>query len=156
MPEQDILRTYNFLFEISGVRVGWFSAISDLTVEVDVIEVRDGSDPAYVRTLPGIVRYPRLTLSWGVVAARDEMWNWLMSAVSGNAEKKDATVIAVGPDGQQPLLRYEMTGVWPYKWTGADMSALSSEIAIEHMTLVAETLERVSNAQQQPAETATA
>jgi len=147
MAEQDIVRGYNFLFELQGIRSGYFTEISGLSVEVDVIEVREGGDPAHVRTLPGLVKYPRVTLSWGVTKS-GEMWDWLMTAVNGKVQKKNAAIISVGPDGKEEVVRYNMTGVWPCQWTGAKLDALGSEAAIEHMTLVAETLERATNAQE--------
>jgi phage tail-like protein len=147
MAEQEILRAYNFLFELQGVRAGYFTEISGLSVRVDVIEVREGGDPAHVRTLPGLVRYPRITLSWGVTRS-SEMWDWLMTAINGRVEKKNAAIISVGPDGREEVLRYNLTNVWPCEWTGAKLDAMGSEAAIEQMTIVAETLERVANAQQ--------
>jgi len=147
MAEDEILRGYNFLFELQGVRVAYFTQISGLGVDIDVIEIREGGDMSQVRTLPGLVRYPRITLSWGLTKS-GEMWDWLMTAVNGQVEKKGAAIISVGPDGRQEMVRYNMTGVWPCHWSGAKLDALGSEAAIESMTLVAETLERVANAQQ--------
>lgn len=146
MAEQDIVRGYNFLFELQGIRSGAFTEISDMGVEVDVIEFREGGDPAHVRTLPGRVSYRKVTLSWGVTKS-SEMWDWLMTAVNGKVEKKNAAIISVGPDGKEEVVRYNMTGVWPCQWNGAKLDALGSEAAIERMTLVAETLERAANAQ---------
>lgn len=147
MADNEILRAYNFLFELQGVRVAYFTDISGLGVDIDVIEIREGGDTSQVRTLPGLVRYPRITLRWGMTKS-GEMWDWLMTAVNGQVEKKGAAIIYVGPDGRQETVRYNLTGVWPCQWHGAKLDALGSEAAIESMTLIAETLERVANVQQ--------
>lgn len=150
MSEPNYIRSYNFLFEMQGLRVATFSNVSGLAIQMDVIEVRDGGDPAYVRTLPGLVRYPRITLSWGVTTSSD-MWDWMNTAINGQVSKKDAAIICIGSDGQTEMLRYNMTGVWPCAWTGCELDASRSEAAIEHMTLVAETLERVTQGPAQAA-----
>ncbi|MBK1699983.1 phage tail protein [Thiococcus pfennigii] len=143
--ERNLLRVYNFVFELQGVRVAYFTEISALGVDIDVIEYREGGDAASVRTLPGLVRYPRITLSWGVTTS-GEMWQWLMTAVNGRVEKRNGAVISLSPDGNREVVRYNLTQVWPCTWNSARFDALGNEAAIERVTLVAETLERVANA----------
>jgi hypothetical protein len=49
---------FNFLVEINGIPAAGFSECSGLATDTEVIEYREGSDPANtVRKLPGITRY---------------------------------------------------------------------------------------------------
>ncbi len=158
MAEEQFLRGYNFLFELEGNRIGYFTEIGGLGVEVEVIEAREGGNESQVYTLPGLVRYPRITMSWGVTRSR-EMWDWLDGAVTGKVSKKGAAILYVDPSGQQELVRYDLTNAWPCQWRGATLDALNSELAIERMTLVVERVERKSGAQpsaEQPGEGAAA
>ena len=158
MAEEEFLRGYNFLFELEGERIGYFTEIGGLGVEVEVIEAREGGNESQVYTLPGLVRYPRITLSWGVTKSR-EMWNWLDGAVTGKVQKRGAAILYVGPDGKEEMVRYDLANAWPCKWSGATLDAMNSELAIERMTLVAERVERKSGAKpagEEPAEGAAA
>ena len=146
MAQEKFLRGYNFLFELEGDRIGYFSEIGGMGVEVEVIEAREGGNESQVYTLPGLVRYPRITLSWGVTKSR-EMWDWLDGAVTGTVVKKGAAILYVDPTGQQEMVRYDLTNAWPCQWTGATLDAMNSELAIECMTLVVERVERKAGAE---------
>ncbi|MDJ0890284.1 MAG: phage tail protein [Gammaproteobacteria bacterium] len=146
MAEERFLRGYNFLFELEGERIGYFTEIGGMGVEVEVIEAREGGNESQVYTLPGLVRYPRITLSWGVTKSR-EMWEWLDGAVTGSVTKKGGAILYVDPSGQQEMVRYDLTNAWPCEWRGATLDALNSELAIERMTLVVERVERKAGAE---------
>ena len=48
--------------------VGIFRSLSGLEVSFDVLEYAEGGNNDFVYRLPGRVRYPNLTLSWGMTA----------------------------------------------------------------------------------------
>src|SRR5205085_11102003 len=67
---------FNFIVEINGAQIAAFQEVSGLDSENTPIEYREGSDAMNtVRKLPGIEKYPNLTLKRGVTGGL-ALWNW--------------------------------------------------------------------------------
>ena len=49
MPLQDPYRNFRFLVEIEGIPQAGFTECSGIAAEIDVIEYREGGEPAKVR-----------------------------------------------------------------------------------------------------------
>jgi phage tail-like protein len=137
----DPYRAYNFKLEIQGVTEGHFTDCSGLGVKVHAIAYREGGTSQVVHRLPGQVEYSDITLRYGLTKST-ELWDWLMSAVKGKVERKNASIVLVDNDGVTEVMRWNLVDAWPAEWRGALLDALSQEAAIESMTLVFETLER--------------
>jgi phage tail-like protein len=141
MSENDPYRAYNFKLDISGVADGHFTQCSGLGVKVEPIRYREAGDNYVVRHIPGPVEYKAVTLRYGLTASRD-LWNWLMTAVQGQVERKNASIVMVDSDGITEVMRWNLVDAWPSEWQGAPLDALNNEIAIESLTLVYDALER--------------
>jgi phage tail-like protein len=141
MPDNDPYRAYNFKLDISGVADGHFTEVTGLGVKVEPIRYREAGDNHVVRHVPGQVDYQAVTLRYGMTASRD-LWNWLMTAVQGQVERKNASIIMVDSDGVTEVMRWNLVDAWPSEWQGAPLDALNNEIAIESLTLVYDALER--------------
>lgn len=141
MAEEDIFRAYNFKLDIKGVTAGHFTKVSNMGVDIEVIEYREGTQGSTVRKLPGWVKYSDITLSYGLTNSF-ELWQWLSSAVQGNVERKNVSIILVGTDGITEVTRWNLTHAWPSSWRGALLDAMSQEAAIEELTLSHEGLDR--------------
>ena len=137
----DPYRAYNFKLEIKGVTTGHFTECSGLGVRVKAIRYREGGNNQVVHAVPGQVEYDDVTLRYGMSSSR-ELWEWLMSAVRGNVQRQNVSIIMVAPNGSDEVLRYDLGNAWISAWRGAPLDALGQEVAIETLTVVFETLER--------------
>jgi phage tail-like protein len=140
MANADIYRAYNFILDLGEGPVGYFSEVSGLNVEVESIEYREGGGAPGVRKLAGRVRYGDVTAKWGLTSSRD-LWNWLMTAASGQVERRHLSVILVTPGGAE-LTRWNLTDAWPRAWRGAELDAMGNDVAIETIMFACEGIER--------------
>ncbi|HZR46325.1 MAG TPA: phage tail protein [Candidatus Manganitrophaceae bacterium] len=141
MPDTEIYRAYHFTLDVQGEAAAYFTEVTGLSVNVEAIDYREGGAQAAVRKLPGRVSYGEVTLKWGLTDKKD-LWDWLMTVVNGNVERKSVSIILHKPDGKDEATRWNLANAWPSSWRGAHLSGLAQEAAIETLTLVHEGLER--------------
>ena len=137
----DPYRSYNFKIVIQGVVEGHFTQCSGLGVRVGVIRYREGGNGQVARALPGRVEYADVELKYGLTKSR-ELWDWLMTAVQGEVVRKNVSILMLDAQGTQEVMRWNLVNAWPSQWRGAVLDAMSQEAALEHLTLVYDTLER--------------
>jgi phage tail-like protein len=137
----DPYRAYNFKLVIQGVTEGHFTRVEGLEAKVEAIKYREGGSNQVVRRIPGRVEYGDVTLWYGLTTSRD-LWEWFLTAVRGQVERKNISILMLDPDGVTEVMRWNLVNAWPSQWKGATLDALSHEIAIESLTLVFDSLER--------------
>jgi len=133
---------FNFKVSIPGVGEAGFTRCSALGAERKAVEYRQGGDHEVVHRLPGRIKYPDVTLYWGLTASK-EMWLWMDSSIKGTPRKVHVTIAFLAQDGTTEAVRFNLNNAWPTSWSGAPLDALGNEIAIEQLTLVYEKIERV-------------
>lgn len=145
---------FNFVVTLDGNEIAAFMEVSGLDGENHVIEYREGHDQtsnggAYVRKLPGMERYPNVTLRRGITGDLT-LWNL----------RKDIRDAAKGPEfntslnSVTPSLKIELQdekhttvqswtlhNVWISKLSGPSLNAKANEIAIEAVEVVCERIE---------------
>lgn len=141
MAEQNIYRAYNFLLDLGGGTVGYFTEINGLAVDIETIDYREGGAGPAVRKLTGRVSYSNIELKWGLTEST-EMWDWLLTAVKGEVSRKNISIILRDNDGKKELTRWNLDNAWPCSWSGAQLDSLSNEVAIETLCLAHEGLTR--------------
>lgn len=139
---KDPYGSYNFKLVIQGVTEGHFTRCTGLGVRVEAIKYREGGTGQVVHRLPGRVEYADVTLYYGLTASKD-LWLWLESAMKGTVQRRNVSIVVLAQDGVTEAVRFNLLNAWPSSWVGAPLDALSNEAAIEELTLVYETLERV-------------
>jgi len=137
----DPYRSYNFKLVIQGVTEGHFTQCSDLSIKIEAIRYREGGQSQIVHRIPGQVEYGDITLRYGLTSST-ELWNWLMTGVKGNVERKNVSIVMLESDGVAEVLRWDLVNAWVAEWRGAPLDALGRQLAIESITLVFETLDR--------------
>ena len=74
MPEEplggDVPVAANFVFEVDGVEIGAFKEISGLQMTVTTQEYVEGGQNQYVHQFPGVIRWPHLVFTRGLVQLR--------------------------------------------------------------------------------------
>jgi phage tail-like protein len=137
----DPFRGYNFRVEIQGVGDTAFTECTGMGAEVQVIRYAEGRSPV-VRRVPGPVEYADITLRRGLTSSAD-LWNWMLSAANGKVERRNISIVLLDSDAIGEVMRWNLSRAWVSKWRAPALDAMAQEIAIESMTIVYETLERV-------------
>jgi phage tail-like protein len=128
---------FNFIVEIDGAQVAAFQEVSGLDSENTPIEYREGTDAMNtVRKLPGIEKYPNLTLKRGISGSLF-LWTWRKEVRDGGTAfppTKNVT-IQLQNEKHENVLKWTLTNAWCSKLTGPSLNAKGNEIAIETMEL---------------------
>jgi phage tail-like protein len=139
MARVDPYKNFRFLVEIDGLTQAGFSECAGLGSKVEVIEYREGGEPATVRKLPGRVSYPDITLKWGTTDSR-ELYDWHRAVVQGQIQRKICSILLLDDSGIARV-RWRLFEAWPSKWDGPVLDAKGSEVAIQTLTITCEGLE---------------
>lgn len=140
MARVDPYKNFRFLLEIDGITQAGFSDCSGFGSNVEVVEYREGGEAPTVRKLPGKTSYPDITLKWGITDSR-ELYDWHLSAINGNLERKNGSIILQDDLGQEKV-RWNFFTAWPSKYDGPDFSAKGNDVAIDTLTISCERLVR--------------
>jgi len=126
---------FNFLVEIQGLLVGGFSAVSGLQVETEVETYREGGLNAFEHKLPGPTRYPsNLTLKHGLTDI-ETLWNWHQDVTRGTITRRNGTIYLLDTR-RLPAMWWNFTQAYPVKWTGPELQANATAVAVEAVELV--------------------
>jgi|SRR4051812_23769500 phage tail-like protein len=139
----DPFRAYNWRLEIGGGAQAYFTACSGLGITVDVIKYREAGNLQIVRSIPGQVNYEPITFYYGLTPSR-EIFDWLMAGVQGRADRRNASIIVLNSEGNEDATapRWNLENAWVAAWRGAQLNAMSLEVAIESITLVFDRMTR--------------
>jgi phage tail-like protein len=140
----DPYRAYQFKLIIDGTPKGHFTRVTGMGIHIDPIAYREGGENQTVRQLVGRTTYDPVTLWFGLIKADTEsLWQWLMRGVAGDTAPKNVSIVVLGAGGSGEKVRYNLNGAWPSHWRGAELDAMSRDIAVEQLTLVYESLTRL-------------
>ena len=143
--ESDPLIGFNFALEMGGMVTGYFSEVSGVGSENEIVEhkVVDDKGHEIVQKIPGRLKWTDITLKRGVTDNL-QMWEWRQLVVDGKMKdaRKNASIIMMDRN-YAPAARWDLVNAWPSKLTGPSAKADSNEYAVEEMTLVHEGMKRV-------------
>lgn len=129
---------FNFVVEIGTEgEVAGFQEITGLDSENTPIEYREGGDPMNtVRKLPGIERYPNITLKRGMTGSL-YFWEWRKEVRDGSGAYPPVrdVVIHLQNDRHERVYKWKLTNAWCTKLTGPTLNATGNEIAVETLEL---------------------
>ena len=131
---------FNFLVDIGvGDELG-FSEVEVPSGEIEVIEYREGGDRVNsARKLPGLAKYPNVTLKRGITG-RTDLFEWWKSVRDGQVQRRNVTITLLD-EQRQAVLRWHLRDAWPVKIEGPALNATGNEVAIETLELAHEGLE---------------
>ncbi|MCH8808069.1 MAG: phage tail protein [Planctomycetes bacterium] len=134
---------FNFIVSIDGETVAAFQEVSGLDSENTPIEYREGADAMNtVRKLPGLEKYPNLTLQRGMTGSLF-LWEWRKEVRDGGSAFPPVrdVVIDLQDEQHQSVYKWTLTNAWCCKLTGPSLNAKGDEIAIETMELAYDRLD---------------
>lgn len=127
---------FNFILEIEGLQAAGFSEVGGISSESDIIEYREGSEPARMRKLPALFKFGNITLKRGFTQSR-ELWEWRKTTLDGVTERKQGAIILLD-EARAPQLRWEFSEGWVSKYEGPALKSTANESAIESIEIVVE------------------
>jgi phage tail-like protein len=135
---------FNFVVEINGEQVAAFQEVSGLDSENTPIEYREGADRINaVRKLPGMEKYPNLTLKRGITGSM-ALWDWRKEVRDGGDAFPPIrnVVVKLKNEKHEDVTQWTLTNAWCCKLAGPTLNAKGNEIAIEAMELSYDRLDR--------------
>lgn len=140
----DPYSAFNFLVAIDNfegpedpIRAG-FSECSGLTMETDPIEYRNGNEDITVRKLPGLRKFPNITLKRGMTDNSD-LLTWRKEVMEGKTVRRSGTITLLD-EARNPALKWTFEQGWPSKLEGPTLNAKNNEVAIETLEICHENL----------------
>ena len=145
MPRRtdDPYASFRFLLEIDNVQVAAFSECSGLQMEVKTFDYKEGGNNKTTLKFPEHASYGNITLKRGVTNS-NELISWQLDVAAGkfnprSRNGKKFVIILQDETGKgQPVKQWRLTRAFPVKWTGPDLKANASEIAIESLEIAHE------------------
>ncbi|HYY59240.1 MAG TPA: phage tail protein [Pyrinomonadaceae bacterium] len=139
MPRRDFdpYANFNYKLEIDGITNAGFSECSGLNIENTPIEYREGTDGFLTpRKQPGLMKFGNITLKRGVTQNAD-LVTWLKTVMDGDIERRNVSIV-LQDELHQDTVRWNLREAWAVKWTGPDLKANASEMAIETLEIAHE------------------
>lgn len=142
----DPYRGFRFRVEISGILIAAFSEASVPDSTIESVQYREGTDPAYKRSLSGLTSYGTLNLKKGVTDSMD-LYNWYQQVSAGGSgakgAQKNVSLILMDTGGSDKA-RWNVINAWPSKYESSGLNAASSDVMVETFELTMEYMTRVS------------
>ncbi|MEX2283707.1 MAG: phage tail protein [Gemmatimonadota bacterium] len=129
----DPFQSFRFLVRIDRDTLGGFSEVSGLQAEVEVQELPEGGVNTFVHKLPGRARHGNLTLRRGLVTRA--LWDWFNQIARGEITRKAIAVELLNAPGEDVVMRWVFESTFPARWTGPELKADQSAIAVESVEL---------------------
>lgn len=141
--KRDFFDKFKFLVEIDGITYAGFSKCSELSMEVEKIEHREGGGLIPHKS-PGNVSVPDITLERGATADL-ELYSWFEQVIDaaaglggsglvGSNYKRDFDIVQLNRD-DTVRQRWNVTGAFPIKFVAGDWDSGASEKTMEKVTL---------------------
>lgn len=125
---------------------GLFSEVSGLEMTMEPKAISEGGLNSGEYQRVGSTRYSPIVLKRGVSKNLD-LWNWFDSTTRGAnyGYRLHGEINVLGHEvsekgNPQPIMIWKLAQVLPTRFKGPDLSAMSSQVAIEELTLVHEGL----------------
>ena len=143
MPDTDYYPPPAFAFSVavvsgsqSSVVDAAFNEISGLDPKVEIEEVIEGGQNAFVHQLPGVTKHSNLVLKRGYVTASSPLADWAEQSVGSSLGTpivtKVLTVSLMGTAGQ-PVVTWTFENAWPVKWEVGHFDAAKNDFLTESL-----------------------
>lgn len=131
------LPKFHFLVNWGGTRMG-FQKVSNLSMEVQVIEYREGGMPEHTAIkMPGLKKFNNITLKRGIVQGDNEFFQWWNTLQLNKVERRDV-VISLLNENHEPVVVWKVRNAFPVKIVWGDLEASGNEVAIESLEIACE------------------
>ena len=137
---KDPFTAFRFLVSLSGLAVGGFSDCTGLALETETEDYPEGGRNDAMRKLIVRTKQANLVLKRGIVDRL--LWDWYYDLTQGQIVTRHGTVTIKSPDGGSAVAEWEFSDAFPVKWTGPELNATQSAVAVETLELAHSGLRR--------------
>jgi len=142
---EDPLLGFCFSLEVGGAVKGYFTEVSGIGSESEVIDHKVVTDKGVeiVEKLAGRLKWGDIVLKRGITSNMD-IWDWRKMVEDGKLKdaRRQGSVVMYDRELKEAA-RWIFVNAWPSKVTGPAPKADSNEIGVEELTIVHEHIERV-------------
>lgn len=133
-PEEQGL-TLRFQVEIDGYgTLGVWTKCEGLQVEYDIQEYREGGQNNFVHRIPGRAKYQNVKLTRPIDKNSEKVASW-MAGLQQSVRRHTAKISCLDPDGAK-VATWNITGVFPMRWTLPTLDVSGNQVAVETLELV--------------------
>ena len=125
----DPYKACNFLVEIDGLLVGGFSECRGLSAQTETYEYREGGVNGYAHQFAGPTKYPSLELKHGLTPI-DTLWAWHQDVAAGIVTRRSGSIYLLD-ERKLPVMWWDFRDAYPIRWSGPELSASSTTVAVE-------------------------
>jgi phage tail-like protein len=118
---------------------GGFSECTGLGLEVQVQDYQEGGKNDAVHKLPSRGAQTNVVLKRGVVDRK--LFDWLYQHTLGAVSPRTVSVRILDPDRGSVAAELRLRAAFPCKWTGPELNAAQSGVAVETLELCHQGLE---------------
>ena len=141
---EDPLVGFNFAIDVGGRIKGYFTEVSGLGSEHEIVEHRVVNEKGHevILKVPGRLKWGDIVLKRGITSNLD-LWNWRKQVEDGGVDKARAngSIVMYDQAGKEQA-RWNFNQGWPSKISGPNPKSDSNEIGIEELTIVHEYIKR--------------
>jgi phage tail-like protein len=140
----DPLIGFSFSLDISGKVAGYFTEVSGMASESEVVEhkITDPSGRDVIQKIPGRSKFSDVTLKRGITSEMD-MWKWRGQVEKGDiAGARVNATITMYDQALTPIAKWNLTNAWPVKISGPSLQSDGNNFGVEELTLTFEIMER--------------
>ena len=113
--------------------VGYYTEVSGLTAEIEVMTYNEGGRNDAVHKLPTRMKHPNLVLKRGVTTVKD-LQEWCLDSFMG-PQRKEITLTMYNQQLEK-LRTWSFKNAYPVKWTGPTFNASQNTAATESIEIV--------------------
>jgi phage tail-like protein len=137
----EIHAAFRFVVQIDGVTEAVFTECTLPILEVEVHQQMEGGLNDAVHQIPGRVKAGKITLKRGMTTS-SELLSWYMDIVQGKISNSQRKISVVMYDSLgSEVMRWNFQNAFPSKWTGPAFASERSQVAIETLELVYQTMD---------------
>ena len=112
------LPAFHYQVEWGGEKMS-FSEVSGLTMEIQMIEYRDGDAKQYEPIkMPGIPKFSNITMKKGIMKSDNKFFDWVNTTALNKVERKDI-IISLLNEEHEPVMTWKAVNAFPVKVEGA-------------------------------------
>lgn len=123
----------HFVVKVDGIDLGSFTKLEGLSAQFKVEEYWEGGENGFVHHLPGALSFSNVKLTRPINATTPSLGAWFAQG-KHTVTRHTATVEACDTAGKR-IVRWELAGVVPVKWSGPTMSVEGKAVLHETFEL---------------------
>jgi phage tail-like protein len=136
----DPLIGFSFSLEVQGALTGYFTEISGLGSETEIVEhkITDPQGRDVIQKIPGRLKFTDVTLKRGITSIKD-IWDWRKLVEDGKiAQARKNATITMYDQALKAVARWNLENAWPTKVSGPSLQSDSNAFGVEEVSITFE------------------